>query len=209
MSIYSGFATRSLESTYNAQISRLISLLHDHVYATIRCLPFDNQLWIDDFSKTYHTIVKLEDQKYQLPKYSKFTQELGEYLKPRASLCSSKQTSTADTAYKLIDEKLSFINTSIGLINTTDDDILPNLPKGNDTGCFTRMADYSVNAQSRAKSRMHIKRKSPHGEKDWNRHAKELYMAPITEKKSTKLKHLHKYQDEALMSILKDLSRHV
>lgn len=37
MSINSGFATRALEASYNSLLSKILSLLHAHAIASIRC----------------------------------------------------------------------------------------------------------------------------------------------------------------------------
>lgn len=153
-------------------------------------------------------MVKLENHKYQLPRYSKYTQELGEYLAPRVSLISSKQTSTADSGYKSADEKMSFIKTSMDL-KTLDESLMANFTsKINETHIYPKFIDTSLKTPNRSKSRLNNRRISPQNEKDWSHQARALYMSPINEKKP-KYKHLHNYQDDALMGILKDLSKNV
>ena len=71
MSVYSGFCTRQLESTYNKTLYNLLFLLQ---YTTVHTLTQPEQLDQNQvklhFIKNYRKLISLETNKYLPPKFS-------------------------------------------------------------------------------------------------------------------------------------------
>jgi len=92
MSVYSGFATRMLESQYNGLVCKLISLFEQRVSAALRSDFFDNDQWSLSFCAVFKAMRKLEGQKYLPPKFSHYckdlAQHLGAYVSPSQSQLS-------------------------------------------------------------------------------------------------------------------------
>lgn len=85
MSIYSGFATRNLENAYNKNVSNLIYLLQMHLSVLLKKgnsykENVNTASWLKSYSKTIHSMVKLETQKHLETKFSKYCDELNEYF---------------------------------------------------------------------------------------------------------------------------------
>ena len=83
MSIYGGFSTRVLESTYNTHICNILNLLQNLLLSFLqRKKAIEIQSFSENFCDSYSKIVKLEQQKHLVPKYSEFIRGLDEYLRP-------------------------------------------------------------------------------------------------------------------------------
>jgi len=111
MSIYSGFATRFLETKYNNLVCKVIELLHSHVYKTFLEVPFDKETWTVEFSKTYQKLTQLETQKYLAPKFSAFCKPLLEIPQVRNLAQSSFRTTNSrllSNSPEVIEEKDPF-----------------------------------------------------------------------------------------------------
>ena len=85
MSVYSGFATRILESQYNGLVCKLLSLCEQRLLSFLRTsasqpLLFDNEQWSVSFCSVFKAMKKLEGQKYLPPKYTHYCKELAECL---------------------------------------------------------------------------------------------------------------------------------
>lgn len=80
MSVYSGFATRMLESQYNGLVCKLISLFEQRVIAALRPDYFDSDQWGLSFSAVFKAMRKLESQKYLPPKFSHYCKDLAGHL---------------------------------------------------------------------------------------------------------------------------------
>ena len=82
MSIYSGFATRALETSYNQHLCDAISLLQSLL---LYCLQSKQYIeipnWSDHFSSTFSRMFKLEQQKHLLPRYTDYMKDLDSYIK--------------------------------------------------------------------------------------------------------------------------------
>ena len=82
MSIYGGFPTRSLESSYNQYLCEVITLLQNLVLGIIKKTKTNETLiWGENFLRTYQKLAKLEKQKYLVPRYSDYLKDLEIYLK--------------------------------------------------------------------------------------------------------------------------------
>lgn len=80
MSVYGGFATRLQESQYSGLLCKVITLLERRVVSGIRGENVDAEQWGLAFTSVYKGMRRMEEQKYQPPKYSVLCGEL-------ASLC--------------------------------------------------------------------------------------------------------------------------
>ena len=76
MSVYGGFATRLQESQYSGLICKVVSLLERRIVSGIRGESLDVEQWGLAFMSVYKGMRRMEEQKYQQPKYSQFCGEL-------------------------------------------------------------------------------------------------------------------------------------
>lgn len=86
MSIYGGFPTRILESTYNQHLCDLISLLQSFVLHFYQSHKFILPSWPEQFTATYAKLTKLERQKHLHPRYSEYLKDLDNYLNSSVKL---------------------------------------------------------------------------------------------------------------------------
>ena len=100
MSIYSGFATRNLETLYNRAVANLIHLLQSQLAVILRTHTADQAnmgQWVKSYSKNYQFMCKLERQKHLQPNFSSFCEDLNAEI----GLLSSKMgTYKSDTSLK-------------------------------------------------------------------------------------------------------------
>jgi len=80
MSVYSGFATRQLETTYNNTLCQLLKTFQKFVLATLSSQPVDLDSWTSSFTKHFKYLYKLEDRKHLLPKYTYYCNDLAKLL---------------------------------------------------------------------------------------------------------------------------------
>jgi len=80
MSVYSGFATRSLERAYNKNLVQLVQLLQSQLITFMKGDPLDVDSWVPSFSRIYSNLQSLERQKYLEPKFSRHISELAEFM---------------------------------------------------------------------------------------------------------------------------------
>jgi hypothetical protein len=80
MSVYSGFATRQLETSYNTTLCQLLKTLQKFVLATLSSQPVDLDSWTSSFTKHFKYLYKLEDRKHLLPKYTYYCNDLAKFL---------------------------------------------------------------------------------------------------------------------------------
>jgi hypothetical protein len=105
MSIYSGFPTRSLESSYNQIISELFALMQSLLLNFIQVHKFQVPVsWSQNFCISFNRMAKLEKQKHLWPNFSDTLKELNSYL-------HSLQSASAIERYT---ERKSVPNTSSG-----------------------------------------------------------------------------------------------
>ena len=106
MSIYSGFATRELEHSYNSYVCRLLDLLQTLALQLLRTSGPD--AWGLQFCKLHRRLQQLETKKYLQPKFSEYCHKLTTELascgvvsacsrpptapRKQARLCSRTQT---------------------------------------------------------------------------------------------------------------------
>jgi len=90
MSVYGGFATRLQESQYSGLICKVISLLERRVVAGIRGDSLDEEQWGLAFVSVYKGLRRMEEQKYQQPKYSLCCGQL-------AKLCGGQNSGSLST----------------------------------------------------------------------------------------------------------------
>lgn len=69
MSIYSGFATRMLENSYNSLLFNMLNHLAARL-AEFVGQGLNEQIWTDEFSKLYKQLTRFESSKYLPPKFS-------------------------------------------------------------------------------------------------------------------------------------------
>mmetsp|Transcript_17183 Transcript_17183/g.30914 ORF Transcript_17183/g.30914 Transcript_17183/m.30914 type:complete len:114 (+) Transcript_17183:2739-3080(+) len=113
MSVYSGFATRTLEHNYNHAVGQVLTLLSNFVSATLRNEPFETDTWTHSFNKSWTKLSRLENQKHQPPKYSGYCAEV-------AKLCGI----TAD-----IPAPYSPLDYSVAQLSTISRDSAETMPK--------------------------------------------------------------------------------
>jgi len=80
MSVYSGFATRLQETSYDQLTHSLIQLLSLRVLSLYRSDPIDEISWIRDFGQVYRRLIRLEQHKYQPPKLTSACKDIAEVL---------------------------------------------------------------------------------------------------------------------------------
>ena len=83
MSIYGGFPTRALESSYNTYLCDILHTLQTLLLSLLQSKKnFEIESLSEKFCFSYSKIVKLEQQKHLLPKFSDYIKDLDEYLRP-------------------------------------------------------------------------------------------------------------------------------
>lgn len=84
MSIYSGFATRNLETLYNKHLANLVYLLQSHLCALLSKNFYSETInlesWGNSYSRTIHSMLKLEQQKHLEPSFTNYCQDLSKHL---------------------------------------------------------------------------------------------------------------------------------
>ena len=87
MSIYSGFATRALETSYNHHLATLLSLLQRVVAGFLKQQESgDLPDWTRTYFKTVLKLHSLEQTKYLQPKFSEYCSDLTDLLEVTPSL---------------------------------------------------------------------------------------------------------------------------
>ena len=86
MSIYSGFATRSLESSYNKCIGEILLFYQSYLLVYLKKGKIhtdlsDKSYCIRTFLKLYNSLKTFEQQKHLKPMFSLYCTELADYLK--------------------------------------------------------------------------------------------------------------------------------
>ena len=111
MSVYSGFATRQLETTYNSTLCHLLKTLQKFVLATLSSQPVDLDSWTSSFAKHYKYLCKLEDRKHLLPKYTYYCNDLAKFLEIKEAFkrpdSSEKPNGLAQEMNISIDKQIS------------------------------------------------------------------------------------------------------
>lgn len=103
MSVYSGFATRQLETVYNTTVCHMLKTLQKFVLATLNSEPIDLDKWNSSFTKHFRYLCRLEDRKHLQPKYSNYCIDLAQFLEIKEALNSPhNQTLLNDTPTHLI-----------------------------------------------------------------------------------------------------------
>lgn len=86
MSVYSGFATRQLETQYNTTLCHILKTLQKFVLATLNSNPIDIDRWNSSFTKHFRYLYRLEDRKHLHPKYSYYCIDLAKFLDIKEAL---------------------------------------------------------------------------------------------------------------------------
>ena len=109
MSVYSGFTTRSLESSYNRCLYGLIFLLQMRVHRSInnsiyiiKLVTLDEPQFSSYFAKLYSKIVSYENQKYIPPKFSYAIKDLAEDYGLIEKACFSSTLKTESVSYDAV-----------------------------------------------------------------------------------------------------------
>lgn len=100
MSVYGGFATRLQESQYSGLICKAISLLERRIVTGIRGESLDIEQWGLAFVSVYKGLRRMEEQKYQQPKYSLFCRQL-------AKLCAGQNSGSMSQGLSHMDSSPS------------------------------------------------------------------------------------------------------
>jgi hypothetical protein len=116
MSVYSGFATRSLELSYNTSVRKVLSHLNRFVSAVLRNQPVETEAWSQSFSKAWIKLSRLETQKHQPPKFSSYCSDV-------AQLCGV----TADLLSQL--SSVDYSVTQLSTVSRSSLDATPKLPQ--------------------------------------------------------------------------------
>lgn len=111
MSVYSGFATRQLETVYNTTLCQLLKTLQKFVLATLSSQPVDLDSWTISFAKHFKYLYRLEDRKHLLPKYTYYCNDLAKFLEIKEAFNrpdpSEKPSGLAQEMNTSIDKNIS------------------------------------------------------------------------------------------------------
>lgn len=119
MSIYSGFSTRVLETTYNSCLLEIIFEMQAFIIEVIKKKrELVESQWTQQFCLNFDKLRKLEKQKYLIPYFSEGVKELNSVLKSNFSM-----------NLELISEKPSISYVSSTSLNK--DDLIKSSSKGN------------------------------------------------------------------------------
>lgn len=93
MSIYSGFATRNLETNYNKTVGRMLLLMQNTLIRVVRNgMIYTEKTSFEDFGKeflkTFQTLRALEQQKHLQPKFSEYCMGMARELEGEVSINS-------------------------------------------------------------------------------------------------------------------------
>jgi hypothetical protein len=105
MSIYSGFATRNLENSYNRYLCEAIYLLQKFVVSCLNNHKIDTFIFCDNFSKAYYKLSCVETQKNLIPKFSDCMKELNCYIQS----ISNKRTNKFLENLEFNDESVRYL----------------------------------------------------------------------------------------------------
>ena len=78
MITFSGFSSRVLESQYNTCIEKMLFLLQTKIKKLDKKMEVDEKKFKQYFSAIYLNMLKLEQSKYQAPKFAECIKELAE-----------------------------------------------------------------------------------------------------------------------------------
>ncbi|CAG9336123.1 LRRC74A [Blepharisma stoltei] len=204
MSVYGGFATRAQESAYNGLLSSLIDLLHLHAISYIQNLPLDFSTWSEKFARIHKNMTSLETQKYQPPKFSLLTQPLADLIMPKLNISrnskqSSKRVTRENSSYYKFDDSKTNVD------STPNTRRYQNFSISQDIDIMLMQENFKIEERTPREPRVRQKKKvSIENSRNWSNTARSFYKSP--NKKPIGAKLIQKYQDEALMRILKDLS---
>lgn len=90
MSIYSGFATRALETTYNKTLCEILQVMQRYLMMSIKKgkNQADSSLFsgfAPKFSKLFNSLKGLEQQKHLKPMFSLFLSDISEFIQRNLS----------------------------------------------------------------------------------------------------------------------------
>ncbi|CAG9310615.1 unnamed protein product [Blepharisma stoltei] len=80
MSIYSGFATRNLETAYNNGVCNLIQLIQTNLLYLLKGEPIDTVLLAASFTKTFRELKRLEKRKHLQPNFTSYCNDIALYF---------------------------------------------------------------------------------------------------------------------------------
>eukprot|EP00826_Nyctotherus_ovalis_P014699 TRINITY_DN14112_c0_g1_i8.p1 TRINITY_DN14112_c0_g1~~TRINITY_DN14112_c0_g1_i8.p1 ORF type:complete len:279 (+),score=36.95 TRINITY_DN14112_c0_g1_i8:150-986(+) len=134
MSVYSGFATRIQESSYNRAVYNMLCLLQMKIYKSYKqgkfasiLEPFDDIKFSKYFARFYQKIIESDKSKHLPPKFSFALKDLAGYYGVFQQLSTEDSLSAVTPAYKFRDDSMTFIQTP-----RTLQSIEQSLPKFND-----------------------------------------------------------------------------
>ncbi|CAG9330533.1 unnamed protein product [Blepharisma stoltei] len=118
MSIYSGFATRSMETAYNRGVCHLLQLCQAHLLALLKGEPIDVPYLSQTFTKIFRNLKKLEQHKHLQPKYTLYCTELadnfGSMDKPLSHANSSfSSINGSELDLQILNEAMAYDSSSI------------------------------------------------------------------------------------------------
>lgn len=92
MSVYSGFATRQLESAYNQSLYKVLQLMQKQLLELLKLVEVDLSNWGFAFSRQHKVLKSLEKQKYLKPNFSQAVSDLDNYIKTNCDFKSTKNS---------------------------------------------------------------------------------------------------------------------
>jgi hypothetical protein len=118
MSIYSGFATRNLETAYNRGLCQMIALYQQHLLLFLRKgIPYIENVNVTSLSRSFNKIFRnlksLESHKHLEPKFTEYCSDLASHLgyeEHVGTSCgqSSHATLNSDMDFHILNEVLAY-----------------------------------------------------------------------------------------------------
>lgn len=100
MSIYSGFSTRALESTYNSILYETVLFMQDWILEVIkRKKEIIEATWSQQFCTSFEKLKKLEKQKYLVPYFTDSMKELNNYIKANVKFSCDYSSDRQSVSY--------------------------------------------------------------------------------------------------------------
>ena len=100
MSIYSGFSTRALESSYNNSLFEAVLLMQNWILDVIkRKKEVIDTTWSQQFCMSFEKLKKLEKQKYLVPYFTDGMKELHIHIKSNTNFSSDYTSERQSVSY--------------------------------------------------------------------------------------------------------------
>ncbi|OMJ85067.1 hypothetical protein SteCoe_13723 [Stentor coeruleus] len=127
MSIYSGFATRSLETSYNKCLGEILYLCQSHLLVYLQkgkkhIDSSDKSSFLRNFIRLFNNLKTLEQQKHLKPMFSVYCTELADFLKqcneysydlPTIQDSTMQSTFSNDLDFQILNDGLAYDDTRV------------------------------------------------------------------------------------------------